>query len=110
MFEVFRQSLESESNVAGTGYMLYDFIGDYNAGGFSIEHEGDTLSVRGQSNYIDPGIIPTLGLQIVEGRNFSDEIPGDSASVIINEAAKRKLGLDEVAGKNFYLSGLRLYS
>lgn len=101
MFEVFRQSLESESNVAGTGYMLYDFIGDYNAGGFSIEHEGDTLSVRGQSNYIDPGIIPTLGLQIVEGRNFSDEIQGDSASVIINEAAKRKLGLDEVAGKSF---------
>lgn len=101
LLEVFRQSLESESSVESSGYMLYSFLGDYNAGAISVEHEGDTLSVRGQSNFMGPGVIPTLGLQIVEGRNFSEDIASDSAAVIINEAARRQLGLTEVAGKTF---------
>lgn len=108
-FDVFKQSLENESAVAGAGYIYYEFLGNYNAGVISVEHEGDTLSARGNSNFIDEGLIPALNLQIVEGRNFSKEIPGDSNAVIINEAAKRLLGLDEVVGKSlvFQIYGAR---
>ncbi len=98
-FGIFKQSLESESGVMGSGYVYFDFLGAYNGSRISLAHEGDTLTVRGNSNNIDAGLIPTLNLQIVEGRNFSEDIASDSSAVIINEAAKRLLGLDEVVGK-----------
>lgn len=99
-FEVFKQSLESESSVRGIGHVFVDFLGAYNGGRISLEHEGDTVSARGNTNYIDPGLIPALNLQIVEGRNFSEDIASDTSAIIINEAAKRVLGLDEVVGKS----------
>ena len=98
-FEVFKQSLKSESTVASTGYVSADFLGAYNGGRLHLAHKGDTLTARGNINYIDQGLVPTLNLQIVEGRNFSEEIASDSSAIIINEAAKRVLGLDEVVGK-----------
>ncbi len=99
-FEAFNQSLENESSVRATGHVFFDFLGAYDGGNMALEHEGDTLFTKVNINFIDPGLIPTLNLQIVEGRNFSKEIASDSSAIIINEAAKRALGLDEVVGKS----------
>ena len=98
-FEVFRQSLEYESAVRAAGHLYFDFLGAYDGGRMALAHEGDTVSARVNINYIDPGLIPALNLQMVEGRNFSTEIASDTLGIIINEAAKRVLGLDEVVGK-----------
>lgn len=38
---------------------------------------------------VDYDYIKTMGMEIVEGRNFSKEFGGDSAAVIINEAAAK---------------------
>ena len=43
--------------------------------------------------YVDENYIPTLGMEIVQGRNFSKSFGTDSAAVIINESAVRELGL-----------------
>lgn len=45
---------------------------------------------------IDENYIPTMGMQLVAGRNFSKEFGADSTNVIINETASKVLGL----GKN----------
>lgn len=100
--DAFKQSIKGESSVLGAGYIFYELLGTYNAGSVNIIHEGDTLSARGQSNMIDEGLLNTLNMQMVEGRNFSDEILADSSAIIINEAAKRQLGLNDVVGKNIY--------
>ena len=42
--------------------------------------------------YIDDHYIPTLGMQLAKGRNFSPDRPTDSAGVILNEAAVASLG------------------
>jgi putative ABC transport system permease protein len=42
--------------------------------------------------YIDDHYIPTLGMKIVRGRNFSADHPTDSTSVILNESAAELLG------------------
>ncbi len=42
--------------------------------------------------YIDQHYIPTLGMQMAAGRNFSPDFPSDSSGVIINETAAKLFG------------------
>jgi putative ABC transport system permease protein len=42
---------------------------------------------------VDYDYVPTLGIEIQSGRNFSREFPSDSTGVILNETAVRRLGL-----------------
>src|SRR4030095_8682568 len=51
---------------------------------------------------IDEGYIPTLGMQMAQGRNFSKDMPTDSNAIIINEAAARLIGFRDAVGKNLY--------
>lgn len=44
---------------------------------------------------IDENYIPTMGMQLVAGRNFSKEFRADSTNVIINQTAAKVLGLGE---------------
>lgn len=73
-------------------------------------YNGDTYSAEGLNgrgfslNFTsaDENYIPTLGIHLKFGRNFSTDNPGDKDRVIINEATVHKLGwpLDEsVLGK-----------
>lgn len=48
---------------------------------------------------IDYNYIPTVGLELVKGRNFSKEFGTDSANYIINETAARQLGFENPIGK-----------
>ena len=41
---------------------------------------------------VDPGFIETFGLEIIQGRAFSNEIASDSSAYLINEEAARQLG------------------
>lgn len=53
---------------------------------------------------IDEEYIPTLGMELIKGRNFSKEFGADSSSVIINEETAKLLGFDDPIGKNIYTS------
>ena len=55
------------------------------------QHEAFRRTVLYQ---IDPQYIPTMGMQLVAGRNFS-ETGGDSLNIIINETAMRTFGLGD---------------
>jgi putative ABC transport system permease protein len=49
---------------------------------------------------IDPDFIPMTGIQIVDGRNFSDDIIADQAeSILINEEAAKRFGWKDPVGK-----------
>ena len=62
--------------------------------GFS---ESEPLLLR--QFYADEDFVPTLGLEIVEGRNFSRELTTDAEAILINEATARKLGWAEPVGR-----------
>lgn len=51
--------------------------------------------VAGQMWYIDDDFFNTFDMELVEGRYFSNDLASDSASVVINEAMVRVLGLDD---------------
>ena len=53
---------------------------------------------------IEHDYIPTLGIEIVNGRNFSREFPTDSSGIIINETTAKLLGYDDPIGKRIYTS------
>ncbi|XOV91759.1 MAG: ABC transporter permease [Bacteroidota bacterium] len=55
--------------------------------------------VFGQSWIIDEDYIQTLGMTLVDGRNFSREMASDEQAVIINQKMVEKLGLSEPVGK-----------
>jgi len=48
---------------------------------------------------VDHDYLKTLGIALTQGRNFSKEAPADTNAWIINEAAARRLGLDEPVGR-----------
>ena len=51
---------------------------------------------------VDAGFIPTLGMKMKEGRNFSPDMPTDSTAIIINETAANMLGFDKPLNKKLY--------
>lgn len=55
--------------------------------------------------YVDENYIPTLGMEIKIGRNFSNEFPTDSKAIILNETAVKMLGIKDPLGDILYRSG-----
>jgi putative ABC transport system permease protein len=52
------------------------------------------------ANFVDHDYLPTLGVKIVEGRNFSREFPSDATgSVLINQAAMKAFGWEHAVGR-----------
>jgi putative ABC transport system permease protein len=49
---------------------------------------------------VDKAFIPTLGMELVEGNNFSDS-PADSTHFILNETAVKTIGIIDPVGKPF---------
>jgi putative ABC transport system permease protein len=67
----------------------------------SFQPEGATLNEATVMSVfvVDDQFIETLGIEMAAGRNFSRELLTDSAAVILNESAARRLGWTEAIGK-----------
>ena len=105
----FKQELMQLKGVAKgtmTGYLPVN--GYRNNNGFFTTPVPDAKNALSmQSWYVDPDYIPTLGIQILQGRNFSQSFLTDSSAVILNEAAARFLGSSGGLNKKIYmLSGI----
>jgi len=69
---------------------------------FSYEGSGDENRFSARVLVVDPNFVETLGMQIVDGRNFSYEFTTDiSAAYILNESAVKQIGFDNPVGKYF---------
>jgi putative ABC transport system permease protein len=54
--------------------------------------------------YIDADYIPTMGMQMASGRNFSPQMISDTTAALMNETAAHLLGISEVDNKFLYAS------
>ena len=52
--------------------------------------------------HVDENYIPTLGMEIKKGRNFSKDFPSDSTGIILNEAAVKVLGFKDPFKETLY--------
>lgn len=60
---------------------------------------------------IDHNYLPTLGMQVKAGRNFSKDHPSDSSGVLVNETAVRDLGISgNPIGRTIVRSGRKEFT
>lgn len=59
----------------------------------------EEAAIGGQKWPVDYDYVQTLGISIVEGRNFSRDMASDSAATIINQSMAKALGLDKPIGQ-----------
>lgn len=52
---------------------------------------------------IDYNYIPTLGMELLKGRNFSKNYGSDSSGIIINQTTAKLMGESEPIGKKLYM-------
>lgn len=86
-------SYDMIQEVSGSAYGLSEgWMGTY----FEKADGEEVLVVY---NYIDQDFIPTLGVKLLAGRNFSDGHPSDpQGSIIVNESFTKMLGMKSPVG------------
>lgn len=95
--ETFKQEIEKFPEVRSASYSGFPMGREWsNWGGVTI----DGISHGYKVNGIDADYFETLGIEIIEGRNFSEDNPGDyNATYILNETAVRDYQLGNPVGK-----------
>ncbi len=78
----------------------------YNQNGWFKDPTLDAKQVTIMTDfYGDQHYIPTLGMQMVKGRNFSLDFASDSTAIIVNETAAKLLGFKEPLNEKMYRPG-----
>ena len=88
----FAQTLRQQSQIIAVSYSdKLPALSNFGVSSFSPSSTTDPYLLRWFE--ADTSFIQTLGLHLKQGRNFSPAFSSDSASVILNQAAVRYLGL-----------------
>ncbi|MES2328935.1 MAG: ABC transporter permease [Bacteroidota bacterium] len=91
--QVFKNELLKDSRVLNIAISSYRPAGQTNSNNTLIYPDGkDNELTKILKYHIDEAYIPTMGMQLVQGRNFSKALSTDSSGIIINEAAARSFG------------------
>ena len=91
--EAFHQLLLNDPRVANISASRYVPAGQSDNNNFFVSPgEQSNQLIKTLRYEVDENYIPTLGIQLKEGRNFSREFGTDSNAVILNEAAANALG------------------
>ncbi|GAB3771968.1 ABC transporter permease [Spirosoma horti] len=96
--DVFRSQIMQDPNVLNVSTSGYLPAGPSNNNNFMVYPEANSTQLVKTLRYdVDYNYIPTLGMQLAAGRNFSRQYGTDSASVILNETAAKTLGWGDKA-------------
>ena len=75
----------------------------YNQNGWFASPTLDAKTVTIMTDfYVDQNYIPTLGMQMSAGRNFSKDFISDSTAVIVNETSAKLLGFKNPLNEKLY--------
>ncbi|AKP53461.1 ABC transporter permease [Cyclobacterium amurskyense] len=95
------ESVATAGNPLGTNYLgKFSFF-------FEVNGKMQTTATMANFLYIDEDFLPTNGMALLQGRNFSPDMPTDKeGTVIINETLMNSLGYTDAIGKKInYKSG-----
>lgn len=99
---VFKDELKNIPGISNVSISDYLPIEGTKRNGNSFVNEGrDNIdeTIGGQAWPIDEDYLETLGMKLVAGRNFSEEITSDENATIINQTMVKKLNLQDPIGK-----------
>lgn len=91
--EAFYHQLLQDPRIGSVSVSGYLPAGASNGNNFTVYPDNSKTSLIKTLRYdIDPAYIPTMGMHMLSGRNFSPEFATDSSGIIINEAALKAFG------------------
>ena len=113
--ETFRNLLLDHPGVENVSYS-YGMPGGHIPDSPTIEINGKQESVKGI--LVDDHYTDVLGIKIIEGRNFSQDHPGDvllssdhgEGGILISEGMAREFGLDSPIGKKIHSLGSQRFT
>jgi putative ABC transport system permease protein len=103
--QTFKQELKQIAGVTHVTNCSFILSGGYWKDWYFVEQEEkpEMKHVELYEVFSDDELFSTLGIKLLEGRNFSTKIPSDSgAAFIVNETAVKELGWKEPLGKRIY--------
>ena len=98
----FQTAARGLSSVVSTGASDRSFTSGSQGVGLENADGGKTRYVR--VIRVDPGYLPTLGIELVAGRNFDAERTGDEGKAIINERLADIMGWSDPVGRTLPVS------
>ncbi len=101
--DAFKQELLKYPDIESVATSNTPVSGGYYFGNFFQASNMSSEVLTTDAMVIDEDFIETLGLTLVEGRNFSEEF-NDSLSLIINESTTSEFGLENPIGSTLYLN------
>jgi putative ABC transport system permease protein len=91
--DAYRQELLNDPRVVSVSLSGFLPAGQTYGSTYMVNPDGNAAQVVKTVCYeVDGSYIPTLGMQLAAGRNFSKAFGTDSTAVIVNETAARTLG------------------
>ena len=96
--KAFKQSLLQDPRVANVTISGFKPAGpSYNNNSLAYPEGKDNQMMKTLEYHVDEQYLPTLGIQLAAGRNFSPAFPTDSSAMIINETAVAAFGFGKDA-------------
>ncbi|HMJ67879.1 MAG TPA: ABC transporter permease [Cyclobacteriaceae bacterium] len=89
----FRTELEKIPAIESVGGTSQPFAEGYNRYGYKINDVNHSAYVYA----VDPAFVPTMGMQLVYGRNFDPSIQTDSVSLVVNESLVKDMGWTDLS-------------
>lgn len=85
-----------------------ELLGDlsYTTGDFSWDGRDMKEVIKFQRADVNAGLIETLGIEIAQGRSFSEQFGSDTSKIIVNEAGAAAMRIKNPVGKIFRLWGV----
>lgn len=99
--KAFKQQMLQDPRIINATTSFYKPAGpSYYNNALAYPQGNDNLVVNGVDYHVDEQYIPTMGMQIISGRNFSKDFTTDSFAVILNETAAKALGWNNTTALN----------
>ena len=96
ILELYKNELAGKQGIVSVSGVNYSFARGYNSVGWPCNGVDRTA----QSYRVDVDFLCTTRAELVEGRDFSSDFPGDATgSIIVNETLVREFGLDSPIGE-----------
>lgn len=99
-YQVFLNSIKSNPNVIMVAGTMHGLPMQGSMSNMVEKFNDPTQKINIEGMAVDYNFIKTMGIQVLQGREFSEEFGSDlKRSAILNEKAVKELGIDEPIGK-----------
>ncbi len=103
----FVKELGNIPGAVSTGSYSHDLVGNHGGiGGFQWPGKNPNTDIDFANLEVGANFLPTVGIRISQGQNFSDDAARALNEIIFNEAAIRAMGLKDPVGKTVRFWGM----